>query len=70
MVVHWSGSRLHEATLRASQICVNMNNANAEPNKIASGLQSLMKQDVAHLDMLFLAQFLGPIPQRLSHETL
>jgi hypothetical protein len=36
---------------------MNANNHNSRPNKIASGLQSLMKEDVACSDMLFLAQF-------------
>jgi hypothetical protein len=47
----------HRVVLGASQICINTNNPNAKPNKIASGLQSLMMQDVACLDMLFLALF-------------
>jgi hypothetical protein len=47
----------YRIVLRATQICVNSNNADSKPNKIASGLQSLMKQDIAYSDMLFLAQF-------------
>jgi hypothetical protein len=48
----------YRIVLRATQICINSNNADSKPNKIASaGLQSLMKQDIACSDMLFLAQF-------------
>jgi hypothetical protein len=46
----------YRTVLRATQMCVNTNNADSRPNKIASGLQSLMKEDVACSDMLFLAQ--------------
>ena len=49
--------RNYRIVLRATQICINTNNADSKPNKIASGLQSLMKQDIAYSDMLFLAQF-------------
>jgi hypothetical protein len=48
----------YRIVLRATQIhSINSNNADSKPNKIASGLQSLMKQDIAYSDMLFLAQF-------------
>jgi hypothetical protein len=43
--------------LRATQICININDSKSCPNKIASGLRSLMKQDVTYSDMFFLAQF-------------
>jgi hypothetical protein len=47
----------YRVVLRATQICINIYNAKAKPNIIASGLQSLMKQDIAYSDTLFLAQF-------------
>jgi hypothetical protein len=43
--------------LRATQICININDSKSRPNKIASGLQFLMKQGVAYSNMLFLVQF-------------
>ncbi len=46
-----------QIVLRATQICININDSKSRPNKIASGLQSMMKEDIAYLDMLFLAQF-------------
>jgi hypothetical protein len=48
----------YHIVLRApTQICININNSKSCPYKIASGLQLLMNQDVAHSEMLFLAQF-------------
>jgi hypothetical protein len=47
----------YHIVLRATQICININDSKSRPNKIASGLQPLMKQDVTYSDMLFLAQF-------------
>jgi hypothetical protein len=44
--------------LWATQMCVNGNNSDSKPNKIASGLQSLMKQDIAYSDMLFWLNFM------------
>jgi hypothetical protein len=43
---------------RATQICINVDDLKSGPNKIASGLQSLMRQDVAAYsdNELFLAQ--------------
>jgi hypothetical protein len=52
--IYWA---FRGSDVRATQICINSNNADSKPNKIASGLQSLMKQDIAYSDMLFLAQF-------------
>jgi hypothetical protein len=43
--------------LRATQIIINLNDSKSRPDKIASGLQSIMKEDIAYSDMLFLAQF-------------
>jgi hypothetical protein len=43
--------------LRATQIIINLNDSKSRPNKIASGLQFIMKEDIAYSDMLFLAQF-------------
>jgi hypothetical protein len=46
-----------QIVLRATQICININDSKSRPNKIASGLQSMMKEAMAYSDMLFLAQF-------------
>jgi hypothetical protein len=46
-----------QIVLRATQICININDSKSRPNKNASGLQSMMKEDIAYSDMLFLAQF-------------
>jgi hypothetical protein len=43
--------------LRATQIIININDSKSRPNKIASGLQSIMKEHIAYSNMLFLAQF-------------
>ena len=49
--------KYYQIVLRATQICININDSKSRPNKIASGLQSMMKEDIAYSDMLFLAQF-------------
>jgi hypothetical protein len=46
-----------QIVLRATQICININDSKSCPNKIASGLQSMMKEDIAYSDVLFWAQF-------------
>jgi hypothetical protein len=43
--------------LRATQIIININDSKSCLNKIVSGLQSIMKEDIAYSYMLFLAQF-------------
>jgi hypothetical protein len=48
----------YRIVLRATQICMNSNSADSKPNKIASGLQSLMKLDIAYSDMLFWLNFM------------
>jgi hypothetical protein len=47
----------YRIVLRATQIIINLNDSKSRPNKIVSDLQSIMKEDIAYSDMLFLAQF-------------
>jgi hypothetical protein len=47
----------YRTVLRATHIIINLNDSKSCPNKIASGLQSIMKKDIAYSDILFLAQF-------------
>jgi hypothetical protein len=47
----------HDIVLRATQIAININDSESCPNKIASGLQLLLKESVACSALLFLAQF-------------
>jgi hypothetical protein len=47
----------YQIVLRATQIIININDSKSRLNKIASGLQSIMKEDIAYSYMLFLAQF-------------
>jgi hypothetical protein len=46
-----------QIVLGATQIYFNINDSKSRPDKIASGLQSVMKEDIAYPYMLFLAQF-------------
>jgi hypothetical protein len=47
-----------QIVLRATQICININDPKSCLDKIASCLQSMMKEDITYSsDMLFLAQF-------------
>jgi hypothetical protein len=46
----------YRIVLRATQIIINFNDSKSRLNKIASGLQSIMKEDITYSDMLFLAQ--------------
>jgi hypothetical protein len=55
-----------QIVLRATQICININDSKSCPNKIASGLQSMMKKRHRLLGYVIL----GPIPHRLPVSTL